>query len=312
LLGTVTAPPYSFSWTPLATDVGNQTLTAVVTDDAGETTSSTAIAVTVQTDNTGGNVDDAIGHWQFEIGSGATLIDSSGNSNDLTYDGAWTTGQVGNSAGQFDGSKHGNLGAPLLQTDQSYSLSAWVKLDSLNGWQTFIGQDADQVSGFWLQYSQPQGGHFFFSIYEQDSLSSGVYRAKSTTQPVVGEWYHLVAVRDKAAGQMRLYVNGVLESQTTEASDWNATGAFVIGRGKWGNPNDYTNGDIDEVRVYDYPVTQAKVYDLFQATPANIAPTVNITTPNIGDTVTVGASTTITASVLSRNDFTLARDDRAL
>jgi len=263
LLGVVTTAPYTLTWTPTSAEIGAQSLSAIATDDAGDSTTGTAITVTIEESTT--SQSGLVGHWQFESGSGTTLLDNSANSHDLNYNGAWTTGQVGSSAGQFTGNENGGLGAPLLQTDQSYSISAWVKLDSLNGWQTFVGQDAEQVSGFWLQYSQQQGGYFFFSIYEQDTLSSGSFRVRSIIKPTVGTWYHLVAVRDKANGKMRLYINGVLEGEANETSNWNATGEFVIGRGKWGSPNDYTNGAIDEVNVYDYPITQSEVDLLYQA-----------------------------------------------
>jgi len=51
-------------------------------------------------------------------------------------------------------------------------------------------------------------------MHDADSTSSNPVRAVGTTTPVAGQWYHVVGVRDKAAGTMKVYVNGRLEGTT--------------------------------------------------------------------------------------------------
>src|SRR5699024_6565140 len=49
-----------------------------------------------------------------------------------------------------------------------------------------------------------------------------------------------------------LYVNGVLAGTATRITPWNATGPLQIGRGlSQAVQQDYFNGDIGEVRVWD-------------------------------------------------------------
>lgn len=62
LLGTVTAAPYTYTWSNVS--AGSYSITAVATDNAGATTTSTAVAVTVKSssnDNTSGKV--LVGYW---------------------------------------------------------------------------------------------------------------------------------------------------------------------------------------------------------------------------------------------------------
>src|SRR4029078_850022 len=85
------------------------------------------------------------------------------------------------------------------------------------GYRTAVSQDGTNISGFWLQYSQALGNKFSFTMHNTDATSSTATRAVSTTVATTGTWYHLVAVRDKLAGTMKLYVNGQLQATTAYA-----------------------------------------------------------------------------------------------
>ena len=68
-----------------------------------------------------------------------------------------------------------------------------------------------------------------------------------------GQWVHLVGVFDASTGQVRLYVNGVLQTAVAGGATGEDNGhALTIGaRGTdW-----FFGGDIDEVRVYQGVVT---------------------------------------------------------
>jgi hypothetical protein len=255
---------YSLILTPSLDGIYN--ITAKATDDAGGITTSAAVLFTIDPVVTVPAMQ--LGVWDFNEGTGVIATDSSGNTQPLQLANViWTTGKVGHYAGQFNGSNaSGAPSAPaLIDTTESFTVAAWVKLDTLNGWRTIINQDGENVSGFWLQYSQQLGGIFTFTMRDDDLLSGPVNRTRSVTKPTIGEWYHLVGVRDKAAGIIKLYVNGVLESSVANTVAWSASGDFNVGRGKWDAPNDWFAGAIDEVKVYNYPVTAAEIDALYQA-----------------------------------------------
>jgi hypothetical protein len=131
-----------------------------------------------------------------------------------------------------------------------------VRLDSLGGFATAVSQDGPQASGFFLQYSGADN-RFAFSFVGGRALAS--------QPPEPGRWYHLVGVRDAAANQLRLYVDGALAGTTTQRCPEPATGNTVIGRAKFnGNQVDFWRGAIDQVHVYDRALSAAEVARLYQ------------------------------------------------
>ncbi|MGV3581970.1 MAG: Ig-like domain-containing protein [Methylophilus sp.] len=256
-------------------------------------------------------VKSAQGTWKFDEGVGTTVVDSSGNNHPLTLTNTtWVAGQFGQAA-KFNGTNaSAQTAGSNVDTSQSFSVSAWVKLDNLNGWQTIVNQDGANVSGFWLQYSQyVNNNKFMLTMHDVDSTNSIAYRAVSTTTPVVGQWYHIVGVRDKAVGTMKIYVNGKLEGTTQYTGGWASNGTLNVGRGKWGGANDWVAGAIDEVNVFGYAVSDKEVTQLYQGNitpPANVAPTVSLTAPANNASYIQGSAVTITANAAD-SDGTVAK-----
>jgi hypothetical protein len=73
-------------------------------------------------------------------------------------------------------------------------------------------------------------------------------------------WTRLTGVHDAGTGQIRLYVNGVLEGTAAHTSPWNATGPLVVGSGHWWGES-YTpwRGEIDQVRVWQRALTASEL-----------------------------------------------------
>jgi hypothetical protein len=195
------------------------------------------------------------GWWKLNESAGTAAADSSVNGHNATISGplSWTTGKI-DGGFNFQGAAYA-AAASSVNTNASFSVSAWVKLNNLNGYQTFVSQDGANVSGFFLQYSQDFGNKFAFSRLGSDSASAAVSRAYSTTVPVIGEWYHLTGVYDSAGSELRLYVNGKLEGTQSYSGSWSATGPTVIGAGLYNGRTDYANAVIDQVRTFAYALS---------------------------------------------------------
>ncbi|GAB3403387.1 LamG-like jellyroll fold domain-containing protein [Flindersiella endophytica] len=198
-----------------------------------------------------------IGFWPFDEGSGTVAADQAGDHDATLVNGpAWVSGRSG-SALQFAGSQSADTGAGILDTTGNYSVSAWVRLDSLGGFATAVSQDGDQNSAFFLQYSG-EDNRFAFSFVGG--------RALAPIAPEPGRWYHLVGVRDAAAGQFKLYVDGAPAGTAANRCGEASAGHTVIGRGRYnGGPVDYWRGAIDQVHVYDRALTDAEVSALYAA-----------------------------------------------
>ncbi|MEW1843026.1 LamG-like jellyroll fold domain-containing protein [Nonomuraea angiospora] len=160
--------------------------------------------------------------------------------------------------GQSDST--GTTSGPVVDTSQSFSVAAWVKLTSTGAVYTVAGQDGTNVSGFFLQYHKTLN-RWVFNRYATDGVGTGGALAQSTATPQLNTWTHLTGVYDRATQSLRLYVNGVLQQETVWTyTPWNATGPTSIGRGRYaGADADAWVGELDDVRLYQGVLSSAQI-----------------------------------------------------
>ena len=142
----------------------------------------------------------------------------------------------------------------VVHTDQSFSVSVWAKPASLAASGVVLSADGTNQSGFVLKYSKHFDKWRFgvapsdtASALSDDSRDSTWPGAQSTVTPAVGRWDYLVATYDATAKQLKLYVNGVLQSTVSNVVNWDATGSLQVGSDIAGTG---FVGAIDELRVY--------------------------------------------------------------
>jgi hypothetical protein len=161
---------------------------------------------------------------------------------------------------------YANTSGPVIRTDQSFTVAAWVKLAATGSWPVAVGQDGMRASGFWLEYDSA-AGRWAGGMAASDVDNPTSTHLLSTSVPQLNVWTHLALVNDVSARQLRLYVNGTLQATGTFAATWNATGPLTIGRAKWnGSLYNFWPGDIDDVYVYTGLRTQAEIQALMQLT----------------------------------------------
>ncbi|PZG17135.1 LamG-like jellyroll fold domain-containing protein [Nonomuraea aridisoli] len=210
--------------------------------------------------------------WSFDEATGTTAADSSGNNHSATLTGAtWGTGKS-QSGLQLSGStsSYGVTNGPVINTNSSYTVSAWARIDNITADHAIVSQDGAVNSAFKLAYS-PGDKKWRMVTYQTDTTNATPLRALSTQNAIANEWTHLVGVYDSTAGKMRLYVNGVLNAETTFNSSWNATSKVQIGRTKAnGTLTNFLKGAIDEVRLYQKALTAEEISNLY-SNPAQTA-----------------------------------------
>jgi len=225
------------------------------------------------------------GYYTFDM----TTTDSSGNGNNGTLQGGAGYGppKVGTAALSLNGSTaFFDVPKPLVNTDQSFSVAAVVSVTAVGtNYQTFVSVDGQNISGFFLQL---RGDNQKFAIAQINTDAGGppTYAA-STFAASPNTWYYLVGVYDASAHQLRLYVNGQLQGTTAYNGSFRATGDTVVGRGKYGGKStDFTQGEIDDVHIYNGVLTGAEIAAL-AGVPAPTATNtpVNTATPTSSPTV---------------------------
>ncbi len=173
----------------------------------------------------------------------------------------WTTGESGEAL-EFDGSSdYLDLNSHLLNTLGSYSVSAWVQLDHLEGTYTIVSQEGGLSSEFALQYSDNK-----FALVTFTPQGDVAAQAVSLSRPQVGQWYHVTGVRDVLKGEMRLYVNGRLENTTPFTGDWETKGHTIIGAARQKSKRVWNfAGKIDEVILYNGALNDNEVLSMYKA-----------------------------------------------
>lgn len=221
-----------------------------------------------------------VGWWKLDECTGTTLNDSSGNGNNgsLTLGAsgqttagdcntnastAWYNGRSGkfNSGSlNFDGvSDYVTISGTTFEgftTTSRLTLAAWIKSDAAG---------SANNRAILTRYTAGQDVYSLDIVNGVLSFSTnGTVRASGTTNlnSSGATWYHVTVAWDRdVSSTIRLYVNGVPDGTGTLSSAYtNYNQPIVIGSNN-GNGN-YFDGQIDDVQVFDYALTETQIKTL--------------------------------------------------
>jgi alpha-L-arabinofuranosidase len=217
----------------------------------------TAVALRAQTPN-------PAAYLTFDEGTGSVAHDSSGNNNDAALLGGagWTTGLVGPFALNLPGTvgSYADIPRDVVDTTKSFTVAAWVKLNTLGGFQTFVSEDSGFQATFFLQKRGDTNTFTFTQPFGAAAGAGTAVYANSGITPTVGTWYHVAGVYDATQQSASVYVNGVLAGQVYSVSPSPANGHTGIGHGQYNNSYvDWVNGVIDDVRLYQAALTPDQI-----------------------------------------------------
>ena len=226
--------------------------------------------------------------WNFDEDSGdATDTTTHGNTTTLSGTTARVAGRGGQgyalnltgsgAAGRTTSVTYPNpdTGAAVaVATDSTYTVTARAKIDTLGGTgkPTIVAANGTRTSAFTLVYSR-EDNRWRFTVAGTDADNPALYSVLSNAAPTAGKWTHLAAVYNASTKVISLYVDGVLQTATaTVTSTFNATGGVSIGKRKWnGGDSDFFVGAIDDVRVYSFAETAARIAGLAVPLQAAVA-----------------------------------------
>ncbi|MGC0402947.1 hypothetical protein RKD27_005591 [Streptomyces sp. SAI-126] len=207
--------------------------------------------------------------WKLDEPSGASQGEGSAGQRTVDLKGGATLGVPGvkGTAVSLDGvDDYLVTDIPTVDTSLSFSVAAWVKLDKLpDGPAVIAAQPGNSAPGFELYYSKARD-RWAFNQYTADTASATPVRAEQTAAGGVkaGEWVHLVGTYGAGADQLSLYVNGVLAGTAAYSTPWDARRGLQIGAGSYnGQSASFFPGKIDEVRVFEKPLSAVEVSDLY-------------------------------------------------
>ncbi|WP_251073773.1 LamG-like jellyroll fold domain-containing protein [Streptomyces sp. ISL-111] len=221
----------------------------------------------------GGPGSPAVAIFDLDEEPGASEVSGHGGVLPAIYHGGVVPGVAGvaGKAARFDGrTGYGQISGPHINTFRSFTVSTWAKLErKQDGSSIVVAQAGEHAFGFALYYSRALD-QWVINQYTADSPGADIIRATQPagTTAAVGEWVHLVGVRDSTPGTLTLYVNGVKAGSTPISTAFSATRATAIGAGSYdGVAENLFPGLIDDVRLFDRPVSAEEVQQLFRQRP---------------------------------------------
>ncbi|MFJ8822755.1 LamG-like jellyroll fold domain-containing protein [Streptomyces sp. NPDC102467] len=219
----------------------------------------------------------ASGRWHFDDGDPGSTVASGADT--ATAEGArhaatlYTTGAGWSSFGRrgdgdrslwlndtSDTSRHSGYAAtsaPAVNTQSSYTVSAWAYLTDSSDYRTILSQTGSDSSGFSLYYSSGVK-RWVFRFTWTDSTGTRHFVAQNAAAEgvVLKTWTQLAGVYDAEHKTIQLYVNGRSQGSPVAVPSGGEKqtpdGVMQFGRASYtsGTYLDYWRGRVDEVAVF--------------------------------------------------------------
>ena len=151
----------------------------------------------------------------------------------------------------------GNPSALNLTGDE-VTLSAWIRLEAINGENKIFAKWADDGSRFQYLLSKNSDDECLFAIRN----GGGIIIAQGTSPLSADIWYHIAGVYD--GSNVLIYCNGALEDSTATSGNMSSTTAPVrIGAGSGGAGTEQPfDGDIGHCALWGVGLSASEIKSL--------------------------------------------------
>ena len=228
-------------------------------------------------------------------GSGTTWNDISGGDNDLTLTNGPTFNSQDGGVIVFDGTNDSAISALNQAFFQfgtgDYSYGLWVKFDTLGDYEAPLssGRGGEQGTNDYIGSWQIDYGGGNTKINHKLGSSSGNIVLNTSLTPSTGTWYYLFVVNDRSENELKLYVNGSLNTTSSNSGygsisvgNYSNTtsiyNVFNVGRNR--NQDAFLDGSVGQVHVYKGKALSAsEVLQNYNATKGNFLG--NVITTNL-------------------------------
>ncbi|MDY6771608.1 MAG: LamG domain-containing protein, partial [Candidatus Nanohaloarchaea archaeon] len=235
-----------------------------------------------------------VGYWRFEDIDGNTILDASGSRHHGTFHGTEINGTLGTGNSidpsdprwvpnckrdgclSFDGTDDFiNVTGYSMQSD-TRSFAFWFKGDTVGN--AYRGNDGSSYSAALLGEGS-FGDDWYVEWRSNGNLELGLHEGGSYTNFLISDNFtdtdnwHFIAGTFQSGGQVKVWLDGKLKVDSTLGT-WNA-GSNHFWIGKWTSSsqtspnsyNQYFDGKIDEVKVYDTTISAEDIEKLMQGQP---------------------------------------------
>lgn len=214
-----------------------------------------------------------VGYWKFDENSGTAVQDFSTTAANGTWNGTgthWTTEKI-RSAGAFNGTNdYVNVvrNGKFNLSGSAFTVSMWAKDDTSVADLQAVGLYHRFISWYDGSKNIQVGLAFDRCFYVQNDNADSVPKACSAINQPYG-YHHVVATYDGVSAY-KVYTDGVYTSGTPTGTatpyTGDSTNLFIGQRGNGA----YTNGSIDEVRIYNRALSPTEILQLYNYTGTQI------------------------------------------
>ena len=220
-----------------------------------------------------------VGWWKMDECQGGTIHDSSGFGNNGTWYGtgggtqtsvgtcttsgtAWYNGRTGkrNASLNFDGTNDYVSKANVsLDFSRSFSFGAWIKTSTLASYKGIMSKWSDLATAPYISI-HGSGGSIRFECSDVGSNTRYLDWSNAISGVADSQWHFIFFTYDR--NYVKSYKDGVYQNTSTA---WTygcgntAADTFFIGTFWAGS----FNGQIDDVRVYNYALTASQIKDVY-------------------------------------------------
>jgi probable HAF family extracellular repeat protein len=209
----------------------------------------------------------ALGHWQFDEGSGTTAADSSASGNHGQLQGpTWTGGKIRGALsldGIDDYVEVADSGFPPFGQYGSFSIVFWARpVAGGSVLSKYRASDcSDGIFGYEVKWAASQ-----FEFVAEKSCTGQTSVATGSGSAAANNWHHVTCTYNSKS--MKIYLDGQLKDSATFAFDTGGTTpdkALTIGAKSYDSViTSYFKGLIDDVRIYPWALSDAEAEELFE------------------------------------------------
>ncbi|PLW80806.1 hypothetical protein C0585_00695, partial [Candidatus Woesearchaeota archaeon] len=204
--------------------------------------------------------------YHFDESSG-TIEDTSGQNNDGTQSGGITYGDEGriNNAIALDGvDDYVSLTSQLVLDSDGWSVSWWMKRTE-HDFEIIFWSGASLSGSINIDGNANGGGHVN-NMISVESYNNNQWWYSTTTDNIDtadGEWHHYVLVFNDVGTY--LYVDGIVDTTVGTVNTEGSWRMSYIGREQGGIYGTYFKGSLDEIAVWDRPLTSTEVESIYES-----------------------------------------------
>jgi subtilase family serine protease len=143
--------------------------------------------------------------------------------------------------------------------DQSHTIEAWVN------WGGDNGQRFQEIASWWNQ-TDPVANRMFLGTRSGGNLRYGDAWNNVPASLATDQWVHLAATYDNTTNDRQIFLNGTHVASLSGTAEARFSDTLAIGRqGNAITAGEYWNGLVDELSLYDRPLSAAEIQSIFDA-----------------------------------------------